>query len=253
MRIDAPHKSQIRQLRRLWMEAFADGEDSLNAFIRTAMTAGRCRCVTVDGTVAAALYWFECRCRGRKVAYLYAVATAKAFRGQGLCHALMADTHRHLEALGYEGAVLVPATDALFGFYETMGYQTCSQIREFTCEAADQQVQLFPVSPSEYAKRRRLLLPEGGVVQEEENLDYLETQAKLYAGPNLLLAARTKGDVLEGLELLGDTVAAPGILHGLGCSRGSFRVPGEDRAFAMYLPLGGSCFPAPTYFGLAFD
>ena len=46
---------------------------------------------------------------------------------------------------------------------------------------------------------------------------------------------------------------APKILSTLGYTEGIFRVPGEERPFAMYLSLGNPDLSAPEYFGLAFD
>lgn len=252
MTIDAPLPGQVSQLRALWQEAFGDTEEFLDAFFDTAFSPDRCRCVCTDGKVAAALYWFDCSHMGRPVAYLYAVATAKACRGQGLCRRLMEDTHAHLEKLGYVGAVLVPGSEDLFRLYGGLGYQVCGGISQLTCIPGDRGTTLHRVDRDVYARLRRELLPSGSVVQEGENLDLLLTQAALYAGPGFLLAARQEGQKLQGLELLGDTAAAPGILQALGCVSGTFRVPG-DTPFAMYHPLENTGLPAPAYFGLAFD
>ena len=43
-----------------------------------------------------------------RIAYIYAVATAKKFQRKGICHKLMEETHKDLSAYGYEGAILVP-------------------------------------------------------------------------------------------------------------------------------------------------
>ena len=256
MIIDAPRKSQIPALRGLWQEAFGDTEDFLDDFWRTAFDVNRCRCAVVDGNVAATLYWFDCLHVGRRIAYVYAVATARAYRRQGISHELMENTHRHLEGLGYEGVILVPGSKELFRFYEGMGYQICSSIREFSCTAAvksEEEALLRSIDRTEYAQLRRQLLPEGGVVQENENLDFLQTQAQFYAGSGLLLTARKEEDKLLGVELLGDETKAPEIVSILDCVQGTFRVPGEGRPFAMYRSLTGKMLPAPAYFGLAFD
>ena len=253
MIIDAPLRSQIPELRQLWQEAFSDTEEFLDAFERTAFCEERCRHAMADGNVAAALYWFDCLHMGRRIAYLYAVATAVVCRGRGICHELMEDTHRHLAALGYEGSVVVPGSEELFRLYEGMGYRTCSTIREFSCTASEKEILLQPVDKTEYAKLRRKMLPKGGVVQEKENLDFLQTQAQFYAAPGVLLAARTEGDRLYGIELLGDETKAPEIVSALGCGQGTFRVPGGDTPFAMYRPLKEGALPGPAYFGLAFD
>ena len=161
-------------------------------------------------------------------------------------------THRQLEQQGYEEAILVPGDAGLARMYGKMGYRACGGVRTFVCGAAPEDVQLYRVDKEEYARLRRQLLPEGGVVQERENLDFLATMADFYAGPGFLLAAVKEGDRLEGIELLGNDAVAPAILEALGCGEGSFRTPG-DEPFAMYLPLGNSKLKPPTYFGLAFD
>lgn len=224
--IDAPKPADIPALRSLWKEAFGDTDAFLDTFARTAYSPARCRCVTVDGDVAAALYWFDCTHADRRIAYLYAVATARAHRGQGLCRALMEDTHRHLTEQGYAGAMLVPGSASLFDFYARMGYRTCTAVREITCTA----------SPSDGRAPTAVLRP----------------MSTFYAGDGFLLAARTEGNTVRGIELLGDTTAAPHIVRALGCETGTFRTPGNENPFAMFFPLQDGV-PAPAYFGLAFD
>ena len=253
MTINNPTPSQEPQLWALWREAFGDSEEFLNQFIATAYRSDRCLCAVEDGKVVSAAYWFHCTHDGQPVAYLYAVATAQSHRGRGIAHSLMQALHAHLEKLGYQGAILVPGDDLLFSLYETMGYHTCSSVREFVCAGAAEEVQLRRLEPAEYAILRREMLPQGSVLQEESNLDFLAAQAVFYAGPNFLLAAAKQGTTLVGIELLGDYLAAPAIVQALGFAHGSFRTPGSERPFAMYRPLGASTLPAPAYFGFAFD
>lgn len=253
MNIDTPLKKQIPQLRTLWREAFDDTEEFLDAFGTTAFSTQRCLCVTLDNQVIAALYWFDCLYRDSPVAYLYAVATAKAYRKRGICHKLMEHTHIHLTSLGYQGTILVPGNQNLFQFYGRMGYTPCSTIHEFDCLGIAPQIPIRQIDKTEYATLRREFLPKDGVLQEKENLDFLQTQVSFYAGSDFLLAAHREGDSLLGMELLGEQTNAPGILHSLGYEKGIFRTPGGDLPFAMYLPLGESILPPPKYFGLAFD
>lgn len=252
MRIDFPAPEEICGLRTLWQASFGDDDAFLDIFFASAFSPRRCRRVTVDGRLAAMLYWFDISCRDQKMAYLYAVATDPEFRGRGLCRELMEDTHRLLTAEGYAGAVLVPDGEDLSRMYEKMGYRFCAPVAEFTCAAGGAPVPIRTVSREEYARLRRQLLPAGGVVQEGENLAFLEKLTGLYAGTGFLLAARTEGNTLIGAELLGDPGAAPGILNALGLDRGRFRGPGDEKPFAMFLPLREDA-EAPAYFGLAFD
>lgn len=243
MRPDYPTPEQTDGLRTLWKEAFGDSEQFLDGFFETAYSTDRCRCITENGRIAAALYWMDCRCDDVPMAYLYAVATARLYRGQGLCRKLMEDTHSHLKSLGYAGCILVPGEPELFSMYENMGYVNFSGMDTVTAAAASP-LALRHVSAEEYAALRRQYLPPRGVIQGD--MDFLATYATLYAGDDFVCA--WAGDT--ALELLGNTAAAPGILGALGKAKGRFRIPGKT-PFAMYRPLSDT--PAPAYFGIAFD
>lgn len=251
MRIDFPAPEQVPQLRRLWQLAFGDSDEVIGFFFSTAYAPQRCRCVTMEGQAAAALYWFDVECGGRKFAYLYAVATHPGYRHRGLCRALMADTHALLAGLGYEGTLLMPAEEDLRRMYRAMGYRDSCNVSVFDC-AAGAPVPLKKISTGEFARLRRQFLPAGGVIQEGTNLNYLATYATFYAGADFLLAACTEDDRLWGMELLGNRNAAPGILGTLGYSGGTFRTPGTDVPFAMFHPLKLDAV-APVYFGLEFN
>ncbi len=253
MTIDTPRPCQEPMLKKLWQETFGDTDDFVDAFWKTAYAPDRCRCVTVEDKPVSVIYWLDCSYAGHKVAYLYAGATDKAFRGRGYFSFLLTDVHFRLKARGYEGIVLVPGEESLRSFYAGHGYVSCGSIREFTCGAEGAPAQLRRIQAQEYGQLRRSFLPAGSVLQEGQNLDFLNTQAMLFAGNNFLLAARQEGDTLVGLELLGEEQAAPGILQALGFLKGRFRCPGAGRAFAVYLALTQNTEKLPTYFGLAFD
>ena len=248
MIIDTPATKDIPALRALWKQAFGDTEEFLDAFFSVAFSPNRCRCVFENDQLAATLYWFDCSWEDKNLAYLYAVATDTAFRGHGVCRALMEDTHTHLKKLGYYGCILVPCSRDLFAMYAKMGYTTCSCIREFECRASTP-IPLRQLTAEEYASLRRQYLPAGGVVQEGETLALLQTQATFYAGENCVCICTGNQTIRE---LLGDTEAAPGILAALSCPEGRFRIPGNETPFAMYHPLATDT-ATPSYFGLAMD
>lgn len=252
MRIDFPGEAREGDLRRLWKQAFGDDDAFLDSFFETAYSQDRCRCVLEDGRISAALYWLDMRCRGRRIAYFYAVATAEACRNRGLCRRLMADAHEILQNRGYAGSILVPENAGLGAMYEKMGYRFCTSIRRFDCAPGENSVPCRRIGRKEYLRLRERLLPEGGVQLGEEALALLDSQADFYAGEDFLLTAVPGGGALVCPELLGNAAAAPGILRALGASRGSFRTPGPGEPFAMYRPIDPQA-PAPAYFGLAFD
>lgn len=256
--IGNPQDTQKQELRSLWKEAFGDSDSFLDLFEATAFSSTRCRCVTLDDKVVAALYWFDCEFQSKPIAYIYAVATASSHRGQGLCHALMKDTHEHLLASGYMGAVLVPGSKELFQFYEDIGYRTCTYVEEIRYDESmlhtftNPSTSLHPIDITEYAKLRRRYLPKYGILQEKENLAFLQPQAKFYAGEDFVLACQKQGDFLQGIELLGNTSVIPAILSTFHCHKGTFRTPGSQKPFGMFYSFTEHT-SFPSYFGLAFD
>jgi len=250
MKIDFPAPEQTVFFKALWQEAFGDSDDFVENFFSTVFSEHRCRCVTLDGALAGMLFWFDCHLGEEKFAYLYAVATAKACRNRGICKTLLEDTHRILKDSGYAGAVLVPGEPGLITMYQKMGYACFGGIEEVPAEAGNHSVALKNLTAQEYACLRRQFLPVRGLVQEAENLAFLQTQAQLFAGEDFLLAAQPEGDCLRGLEYLGDPTRLPGILQTLNKKKGLFRTPG-NKPFAMVHMLKDA--PKPQYFGLAFD
>ena len=250
MNIDYPNQEQTDALRALWQEAFGDDDAFLDRFYSYGFAPDRCRCVTVDGELAAALYWFDCLYQGRPLAYLYGVATAKRHRGKGLCRALAENAHQHLKYLGYAGAILVPAHEKLSQMYEKMGYCPCTSVSEFVCEAGTEPAIMCQVDAEQFRLLRRQFLPEDGVVQEGDSLEFLQTMTDFYAGEDFHVCVSREEECFAP-EHLGHAQAAPGILAALRKNQGHFRGPGAGKPFAMYLSL--SDCPAPGYFGLAFD
>lgn len=239
-------------LKSLWTLAFGDPVPVIESFFSTAYSPDRCRYLEEAGVVTAALYWLDGEYAGEKYAYIYGVATHPDHRGKGLCRKLMEKTHEDLKRQGYAGALLMPAEPGLRRMYASFGYRECSRISEFTCCAAGKAVPARSITVAEYAAARRVLLPAGGLIQEKENLTYLSTYAQFYAGEGFVMAAIHEKDRIFVPELLGNKDLAPGILKAMGYPQGTFRVPGEDKPFAMYLPLREDA-PMPAYLGLAFD
>lgn len=252
MNIDYPKPCDISGLRILWQEAFGDTDEFLDYFFSVAYSPDRALCVKQDGQVVGAMYWFECECRGIPTAYIYAVATAKEYRGKGICHKLMYQAHKILKSIGYRIAILVPSEKSLFEFYAKMGYGVCSNIHKWECAAKDLGVSVTEIDKDEYAYLRRQYLPEGGVIQERENIDFLAMQMNLYKGDGFVMAAKPHNGTLYCSELLGDTDNVSGIAYALNCSKGVFRTSGGTTPFAMQIRLDKTSLP-PTYFGLAFD
>ena len=244
MTIKQPDTKDLPALRRLWQQAFGDTAEFLNSFFSTGFSPSRCRCLTKDGILAAALYWFDCDMGDKKLAYLYAVATDDDFQRQGLCAALMEDTHRHLASLGYDGAVLVPGTEALRCYYRRFGYEDFGGIRKQTVPVKALTATLCSIDKQEFARLRKQHLPQGGIVQEGVTLDFFATFAKFFAGEDFVLAVTQ-----DRAELLGNAPALPTAAPDEKAIL--LRTPGKA-PFAMFLPLTDNK-ERPAYFGIALD
>ena len=252
MTVDYPAAGAIAGLRALWKEAFGDSDLFLDAFFARGFSPDRCRCITENGTVLAALYWFEATCKGQRFAYLYAIATAAAHRGKGLFSALLADTKAVLEKAGFDGILLVPENEPLSRMYEKFGFTACTAVDAFSAVAAQEAVPLREIGPEEFSMLRRQYLPQGAVIQEGETLAFLSSQCRFWAGADFLATGQIYDGKLVCSEFLGSRSAAAGLLRALEVPEGAFRAPGTACPFAWFLPLHGDCV-RPAYFGLALD
>ncbi len=250
MKIDHPRPGQVPQLKALWAEAFGDPPEFIDSFFHTAYGPHHCRCIWQGERVLAAAYWLDFAWEQGSLAYIYAVATAGAARGRGLCRALMEDICDRLTARGYAGAVLVPGDPGLKAMYEKMGFRGFSGVRLLEAAAGGEPVALRQINVMEYSRLRRELAPPGSAHPGPEALRFLEKGFRFAAGADFLLAYAPVDGSLWGAELLGNSRQAGGILRALGLPSGKFRIPGEGD-FALFRSLDGS--PAPSYFGHAFD
>ncbi len=251
MIINEPNEMQIPSLRSLWAEAFGDENEFLDRFFDVAYSENRCRVLTVDKSVKAALYWFDAEFQGKKIAYLYAIATEKKEQGKGYCTALMRDTHAFLRENGYCAAMLCPANDSLFEFYRRLGYENATYTSEFQCFKANETVELKQISTEEYNSLRKAYLPFGGVIQEKETTDFLATFSSFYSGDDFIVCVKEQDGVLYTSEILGNTKNAPKILAALGYEQGIFRGVGNQKPFTMIYKFEE--IQTPTYFGHVLD
>ncbi len=236
-------------LTRLWQQGFGDEISYIDAFFETAYAPRRSRVAVVDGEIAGMNFWFDCELEGERVAYLYAVATDKRFRGRGVATALMQDAESLLKEAGYAGVLLSPGSESLFRFYGDRGYETVGFRTEERIMAGSP-IPIREVDEEEYAALRRILLPENGVRQEGENLRFLHRFSRFYAGEGFCAAVYGGEAFLP--EYLGDRKQIPGLLGALGFVEASVRMVGTDTPCVM-----GKCFPCKNkkeiYLGFVFD
>ena len=69
--------------------------------------------------------------------YVFAVATFRKFRGQGISSLLMEAAHAHMKEMGIAASLLVPASKSLFDFYGKRGYETRFWLDHLSLSAHD--------------------------------------------------------------------------------------------------------------------
>lgn len=212
MIIKPPSPADIPALRRLWQAAFGDTEAFIDSFFRTGFSENRCLLAQKDGQLLAALYWFDCLWEGKKLAYLYAIATNEQHRGRGICTALMARTHALLAENGCCGAILVPADDTLARMYGKMGYVPCCPVAS---PAGNGPTKTDEISPAEYEALRAELLPKGGVQHTTAAFSYLAGYTKFYRFPGGICCGWQAEGKLQLQELLppGDNAPTRSVLY----------------------------------------
>ena len=247
MIIDRPRQQDLPGLRRIWQEAFGDSDLFLDGFFQTGFAPDQCMCLRIGERPVAALYWFDCHWKDKKIAYLYAIATEKAYRGQGLCRKLMEKTHLQLRSAGYYAATLVPAGEKLFSMYAQMGYRGFCPMTQVEISAGCQPIDLETLTAASYFSHREAYLPTNGICQKEA-ADYLDRFTQCYRAEDCLACLSREGDTLVFQEFLGNREKIPGILAALNAKTGQLRLPGGD-PYGMYLPLEGD-IPEDAYLGI---
>ena len=132
--IEIAKKNDIPRLREIWKACFGDPDSYLDFYFANGFPLFKTVVDRTDGeitsmlTVVPAFYQKDGECFD--AAYLYAVGTAPEWRGKGIASRLLSKTHELLRKDGIKAAMLFPAEDSLYRFYEKLGYRGGFSVRE---------------------------------------------------------------------------------------------------------------------------
>ncbi len=143
-------KGDREQIIKIWQEAFGDSEDFIEAMLRCGLME-RAVGAEMNGALRCCMFAFDgLKIGGVPAAYLYALGTEKAYRGQGLGRAVTMFAAESAVERGAEAVFLRPGDEALERWYgRAMGAVAVARSREKVCR---------PALPS--AKKARELSPE---------------------------------------------------------------------------------------------
>ncbi len=166
MRIATPNDRP--DIAALWQEAFGDSEAAVSAFF-DAFPACISYVSEENGTIVSMVHALsQTLSPDIPTAYIYAVATLKAHRRQGLCRRLMAFAEQDLRSKGFACTVLTPGEPELFAFYQNIGYRA-DFTRNRTAFPGG-----TPISLPEYARLREAILTVPHMVYDETTLAYAQ-------------------------------------------------------------------------------
>lgn len=272
------------QLKALWQEVFGDPSKAVDAYFDLRHRDENMLVEIIESTVAGMLSMLPVALvSGRRsfpARYIYAVATAPAFRNQGVSTRLLERAHPEIQKKGEAAAILVPATPSLFDFYGKRGYQTAFFLDILRLDASalppfPPDGRWTPCPPGEYARLRDAAFSksrlyarwdEAAVAYAMQTFGEDSGVLRLFAGKGEGCAAWERQEevvLVRELALSGmDVLTAVSLLHGalhapaytVRLMEGS--LPGAiKQPFGMirWLTGGPELRGAPPYLSLALD
>ncbi len=115
------HADEIA-VKTLWQEAFGDGDDFIDSFLMRYYSRRRMLAEERDGTLASMLHLVPFESELGRTTYVFGVATAPAFRGQGLASELLRRAETICRGRGDDALALIPDGEGLRAFYARLGY-----------------------------------------------------------------------------------------------------------------------------------
>lgn len=125
----------------LWQEAFGDSREETAFYFRFRHRDENMLVMETDGMIAGMLSMLPLTLAapGQRfpARYVFAVATKKERRGQGISTELLSAAHAQMREEGTAASLLVPADEGLFTFYGRRGYQMAFFVDELRLAGSD--------------------------------------------------------------------------------------------------------------------
>lgn len=110
------------EVKRLWKEAFGDGDDFIDSFLIRYYSRHRMLGIERDGRLVSMLHLLPFQSELGRTVYVYGVATEEAFRRQGYATELLREAVRTCRERGDDALMLIPDSDHLRGYYANAGF-----------------------------------------------------------------------------------------------------------------------------------
>jgi len=148
-----PSDGDLPELTSLWQEAFGDSQEETSFYFQYRHRHGNMLVKELDGGIAGMLSMLPVTLTAPGLSlpgrYVFAVATKREQRGQGVSTELLHAAHETMRREGAAVSLLVPADAGLFHFYRKRGYQDQFFINEFSIKAKE----ILPMPAAGEARR----------------------------------------------------------------------------------------------------
>lgn len=182
----------------LWQEAFGDSREETAFYFRSRHRDENMLVMETDGGITGMLSMLPLTLTapGQRfpARYVFAVATKKERRGQGISTELLGAAHERMREEGAAASLLVPADEGLFTFYGRRGYQTAFYVRELQMTGSDIDAQalhgeVLDCTPGDYSRLRAAAFSGSQLFAswDEEALAFVIKSAQASGGGVLLL------------------------------------------------------------------
>ena len=116
-------------MRQLWHDTFGDDIATIDHFFIRLYNSARCFTHSINNRTVAMLHIVPIVENGEQNGYIYAVATAPEFRGQGIASDLIRRAIDGVQKGGiYNQLLLIPANEQLVSFYKKFGFEPTGEL-----------------------------------------------------------------------------------------------------------------------------
>lgn len=124
--IQIASRNYLPQVKKMWADIFGDTDDYIELFFSKVYAPNRALVATVGDTVVSMIFFpgrdMLLQRQHIRVGYVCGAATMPEYRGEGIMTAMIEAAHKYMRLSGDAGAVLIPASDSLYGYYKKRGY-----------------------------------------------------------------------------------------------------------------------------------
>ena len=160
------------ECKRLWKETFGDSDEFISSFMEHHFRKENMLYIEECGRVLSMLHIIPFELCGRRVAYMYAVATESNARGKGLATRLIEQAIKKVKSSGYSALITLPADDGLRKFYTRFGFKGAFPVKfitpdDFDFGTGDPEKEIVAILP--FDKEILPLLEGGTIILKKEN------------------------------------------------------------------------------------